>query len=318
VYNLDIMFKNGVLSLLLLAPHAAAALVVAGTAGQRRGHRAAVAMVMVEPLPPVGFTWADTEPSLVEPVAPSMVTVLADSDAVAAEVCARLNAAAEKAIAARGYFALGIPGGSILKMLQGSAPSWASQTTLAYVNHKAVPMDDLSLATHAKASSLFLDQWEGVNTILMDGTADAAAEAESYEAKMRDIPEEKLPCDPVSGLPLFDMMLVGVGDDGHVGSLYPDRPEVSDGSGRWVLPVEMKTPGSITLTLPVMAAAKEVIIAACGVSDKYPKGKSAAMVRAIEAEETPTSFPAVGLRSCASWVIDAAAAGLLSSDYKPA
>ena len=93
-----------------------------------------------------------------EPVAPGRVTVKADADAVAEEVCLRLNAAADKAIAARGHFALAIPGGSILKMLKDSAPSWASQTTLAYVNHKAVPMDDLALATHAKAGALFLDQ----------------------------------------------------------------------------------------------------------------------------------------------------------------
>ena len=83
----------------------------------------------------------------------------------------------------------------------------------------------------------------------------------------------------------------------------------------WVLPVEMKTPGSITLSLPVMAAAGEVIIAACGVSDKYPKGKSEAMARAIEGDETPTSFPATGLRGVATWILDNAAAGALSVDY---
>jgi hypothetical protein len=42
----------------------------------------------------------------------------------------------------------------------------------------------------------------------------------------------------------------------------------------------MKRPGSITLALRTMAAAAEVVIAACGVSDKYPLGKSEAMVRA--------------------------------------
>ena len=104
-------------------------------------------------------------------------------------------------------------------------------------------------------------------------------------------------------------MLVGVGDDGHVGSLYPDRDEVLvSGGEQWVLPVDMKQPGSITLSLvsvmgnspahvrpfrvfneassvcrvrscfdlsqpfqPVMAGAKEVVIAACGVSEKYPQ-----------------------------------------------
>ena len=91
-----------------------------------------------------------------------------------------------------------------------------------------------------------------------------------------------------------------------------------------------------------MAAATEVVIAACGVSDKYPKGKSAAMARGIEGErdglerrpqdrsdvtvtrfaradvageETPSSFPAVGLRGVATWHLDEAAASALSQRY---
>jgi len=63
-------------------------------------------------------------------------------------------------------------------------------------------------------------------------------------------------------------------------------------------------------------SAKQVIIAAFGVSEKAPKGKGAAMLRAIEGEdETATSFPCVGLRGAASWVLDGAAAKELSFDY---
>ena len=107
----------------------------------------------------------------------------------------------------------------------------------------------------------------------------------------------------------------GVGDDGHIGSLYPDRDEVLDDYA-WVLPVEMKDPGSITLSFPVIANAKEVVIAACGVSEKYPQGKSAAMVRAVEAPETLRSFPAAGLRDVATYVFDEAAASKLDAKYR--
>jgi hypothetical protein len=81
--------------------------------------------------------------------------------------------------------ALAIPGGSVLKMLAGSTPEWASKCTLAYVNHKAVSMDDGDLATHAKASKLFLDGWTGVNAIVMGGSGDAPAEASSYEEQLK-------------------------------------------------------------------------------------------------------------------------------------
>ena len=144
---------------------------------------------------------------------PSRVQVAADTAAVSAAVLARVDAAAEAAIKARGKFALGIPGGSVMKMLSGSAPAWAEKTTLAYVNHKAVPMDDEQLATHAKASAKFLRAgWAGVNAIVMDGTADAQAEAASYERKLKALPASSLPTDAVTGLPVFDLMLVGVGD----------------------------------------------------------------------------------------------------------
>lgn len=250
------------------------------------------------------------------PAEPERVTVLPDASAVAAAVLERVEEAATAAIAERGHFALAIPGGSVLKMLAGSTPSWAAQTTLAYVNHKCVAMDDAALATHAKARAGFLDAgWAGVDAIVLSGSGDAGAEAKEYAAQLAALPADKLPR-TADGLPCFDMAIIGVGDDGHVGSLYPDRDEVL-ATGEWVLAVEMKVPGSISLSLPVMASAKNVVIAACGVSEKYPKGKSAAMKRAIEGAEELQTFPAAGLRKAAAWIIDEAAASELSAPYQP-
>ena len=204
-----------------------------------------------------------------------------------------------------------------MKMLSGTAPSWADKCTLVYVNHKAVPMSDDALSTHAKASQLFLDKgWSGANVITLTGSVDTAAEAERYTEQLRALPEAALPR-AADGTPIFDLMLLGVGDDGHIGSLYPGQAAVEDESGSWVLPVASKTPGSITLSLGVMRAAKAVLVAAGGVSEKAPKGKGAAMLRAIEGtDDTPSTFPAVGLRgekTC--WILDGAASSELSVDY---
>jgi 6-phosphogluconolactonase len=113
---------------------------------------------------------------------------------------------------------------------------------------------------------------------------------------------------------LFMLLII---DDGHIGSLYPNRDEVLVNSdGPWVLPVAMKDPPSITLSLPVMTNAKKVVVAACGVSDKYPQGKSEGMRRAIVADdETLVTFPAVGLREVATWVMDEMAASKLGKEY---
>lgn len=260
----------------------------------------------------------DTVAAAMTPSAPpEKVQVLEDANQVGASIRDIVEQAAAQAISEKGSFALAIPGGSILKMLVGSGgnEAWTSKTTLAYVNHKCVSMDDEQLATHAKARKLFLDDWKGCQTILMDGTDNGSAEASAYEAKLRQVPTSVLPVNE-NGWPVFDLALIGVGDDGHVGSLYPNREEVLN-TQNWVLPVCMKDPPSITLSLPVMTAAKQVVIAACGVSDKYPQGKSAGMYRAIEAtDESLTSFPAVGLREKAVWVLDQAAASKLSDVYQ--
>jgi 6-phosphogluconolactonase len=257
----------------------------------------------------------------VPPTPADQVKVYPDAEAVGNAVRHLVQQAAETAIAERGYFALAIPGGSILKMLVGDdileGSDWTTRTTIVYVNHKCVPMDDVELATHAKARKLFLDKWTGCHTIVLDGTDDGPQEAASYEAKMKALSSEQLPRDSITGLPVFDLALIGVGDDGHVGSLYPNREEVLVGSdGPWVLPVEMKKPPSITLSLPVMAAARQVVVAACGVSDKYPQGKSEGMRRAVaDTTETIQTFPAVGLRSVATWIMDEAASSKLGDVY---
>ena len=268
-----------------------------------------------------------TTAEMTTPPAPvDAVQLYATAEDVGAAVRDVVRTAARQALKDRGHFALAIPGGSILKMLVGTGGNddadWTTHTTLAYVNHKCVAMDDAVQATHAKATSLFLHDWKDCTTILLDGTDNGPAEAASYHTKLQAVSTDILPR-TATGLPLFDLALIGVGDDGHVGSLYPNRDEVLVGSDAtsedsipWVLSVDMKTPPSITLSLPVMAHAKQVVVAACGVSDKYPQGKSAGMQRAIaNPKETLTSFPAVGLRARATWMLDEAAASKLGPPY---
>jgi hypothetical protein len=66
----------------------------------------------------------------------------------------------------------------------------------------------------------------------------------------------QLPFSDAEGLPVFDQILLGVGPDGHVASLFPNRPEVA-ATGRWVLPVSASPkppPERITYSLPVRPA----------------------------------------------------------------
>lgn len=214
---------------------------------------------------------------------------------------------AKEAIATKGSFSLAIPGGSVLKVLSTLNPSsdWVSKTTLAFVNHKCVDITDTSSAIEAQAREKFLERWGLTNIISLDGTSDGEKEAINYEEKMKSISEEILPRDS-DGFPVFDLALVGVGDDGHIGSLYPNRGEIDVVDGQWVVPAFMKDPPSISLTLPVMQRAKCTVISAAGQSVKYPNGKASAMRLAIADDEvTPQTFPASSLRDHAVWILDA-------------
>jgi hypothetical protein len=61
---------------------------------------------------------------------------------------------------------------------------------------------------------MFLDRWGLTNVITLDGTDDASSEASAYQTKLEAIPEDVLPRD-ADGFPIFDLALIGVGDDGH-------------------------------------------------------------------------------------------------------
>jgi len=243
------------------------------------------------------------------------VCIAKDSDKLAAILRQRLDAAAKVAISTRGHFALAIPGGSVLDLLKGWTPEWSSKAVVAYVNHKCVPSDDPKNSTHAKAVRSFLSGWPGV-TIVEPAPSNLLVDsaAEAYADKLAAVPEAMLPC--AGGLPCFDVMLLGMGDDGHIGSLHPYREEILT-SGPWVLPVAKGSPASITMSLPVMTAARDVIVAAFGVSEKAPDGKAEAAFRAIEGpDETPETLPASALRGSATWLLDEVAAEKLSPLYR--
>ena len=109
--------------------------------------------------------------------------------------------------------------------------------------------------THAKAEAKFLSSWEGVKPVLLSGSTDSKAEADAYEKKLRELSPATLPLSP-EGFPVFDLMLVGVGDDGHVGSLYPGRGEVLE-SKKWVVNVDMKQPGIDVRPLRMMTGSAD-------------------------------------------------------------
>lgn len=248
------------------------------------------------------------------------VRVEVDEEAVGVALCDMLRAAAAEAIAEKGAFSFAISGGSMLKMLSNLADDeeipW-NRCTMAFVSHRCVPLDDDG-ATYGKALPKFLKRWidRGLRVLAPLGSTDSAAEADAYEGALAALPPSTLAQRFDSGLPSFDLTLIGVGRDGHVGSIYPDIDDTE--ATRAVVPITGvdgmgKVSTKISLSLAAMRASKKAVVACAGKSPKAPLGKAEAMVRALEGEETPRSFPASALRDTATWLLDADSAGLLKA-----
>jgi 6-phosphogluconolactonase len=136
-----------------------------------------------------------------------------------------------------------------------------------------------------------------VHPILTDGTPDDAARR--YERTLREAyGGESL--DPAR--PLFDVMLLGLGADGHTASLLPGDPVLEE-RRRWVAAVAHGRPETrITLTYPAIDSSRRVAFLVTG-PEKAP------ILRAIRAGDSRA--PAARVRPVGEllWLVDRAAAG---------
>jgi 6-phosphogluconolactonase len=143
---------------------------------------------------------------------------------------------------------------------------------------------------------------------------DAEAAAEAYAAELAAAAGQSGRSGAVGavpGVPSFDVLLLGVGPDTHVASLFPGHPGVrtTDRTVTAVRDAPKPPPVRISLTLPAIRAAREVWLLAAG------EDKADAVSRAL-AGPGEVQAPASGAygHTGTLWLLDATAAARLPSE----
>jgi 6-phosphogluconolactonase len=217
----------------------------------------------------------------------------------AAECARRLAAAAS----AGSHIAL--TGGGTPKIAYEQAArmeaDW-SGATLWFGDERCVPPDD-ELSNYGMAKAALLDHVPEATVHRMHGEAGPSAGADDYERELRTALGE--------GIPRLDLVLLGLGSDGHVASLFPRAPTL-DVQDRLVVGVEEARlepfVPRISLTLPVINAARSVVFLMSG------EGKADAVARAFGGGEGTPDVPASLVRPHSgqlTLLLDEAAAGRL-------
>ena len=236
--------------------------------------------------------------------APPELIVVADAEALA-------QAAAERVLAQMsansGRIAICLTGGSSPKKLYQllGSDGWRGKIPWERVHwfigdERFVPESD-PLNNMAVARSTFLDRnappdhIHPIPTAVENPDESAAAYARELQALYGS---EKL--DPAR--PLFDLVLMGVGPDGHTASLFPGYPAVEE-TARWVVGVPKANVAPfvprVSLTLPALASCREMLFEISG-HDKQP-----ILTRLLNGE----NLPALRARSNGEtvWLVDRAA-----------
>jgi len=235
---------------------------------------------------------------------------------------ALVQAAAEKvvrfgteAIKMRGMFTVALSGGStprpLYSLLANEKSAWSidwSRVYLFWGDERCVPPDDRESNYRMVRESLLNDiSIPSANVHRIHGEQDPKLAAAGYERELRSF----FGSTGVDGPPRvgFDLVLLGMGENGHTASLFPGLPAVTE-KVRWVMAqfVEALSMWRITLTPVVINNAEHVFFLVSG-ADKAERLRDV-----LEGPIQPEVLPAQVIKpehGQLLWLIDDAAAGRL-------
>lgn len=231
----------------------------------------------------------------------------------------RFVVAASRAIQSSGRFHLALSGGSTPRGLYALLASDPHASRVAWPRVHVFWGDERCVAPQDPASNqrmareTLLDHVPVPSSHLhaIDGENDPETAAARYEQALREA--FATPVGPPRSAPgaRFDLVLLGLGDDGHTASLFPGTPAVRE-ARRWVVAeqIEKLSAWRVTLTPLVINAAAEVWFLVSG------RAKAAILRRILRGPREPDRLPAQAISPRDGelhWLVDAAAASVLDS-----
>ena len=240
------------------------------------------------------------------------ILILPDPKAVAHEAARRFVALSREAAGSRGRFSVALSGGSTPEQLYRLLVSepYRAQVPWAEVHffwgdERCVPPDDPG-SNYALANEMLISRVpvppENVHRVR--GELEPGRAARAYEQELQDFF-----CAPHGGLHIrFDLVLLGLGEDGHTASLFPASPALAE-TGSLVAAataVYQDRPAQrVTLTLPAINSARQILFLVTG-------STKASIVQSI-LKGTGDRLPAQRIQPAAgllTWLFDAEAARL--------
>lgn len=185
------------------------------------------------------------------------VEVFPSSEALSVRAASLVEHAVRVALAERGVARIALSGGSTPRRtyeLLGSEGKLADgKVEIYFADERCVPPTDH--ASNYRLVAETIGDHGNVNRIRGELPPEEAAD--EYEALLRSRFG--------GGEPVFDLILLGIGADGHTASLFPGEPELEE-RRRWIVATKREHAWvrRVTLTIPVLNAAREAVMLATG------------------------------------------------------
>ncbi|HKV56346.1 MAG TPA: 6-phosphogluconolactonase [Candidatus Binataceae bacterium] len=239
------------------------------------------------------------------------IIVMDTAEALHVRAAEEIAHVAGESICTHGEFTLALTGGStpaptyeLLATRFHLSVDW-KEVQFFWGDERCVPPDDpasnYGMANRTMLSKLALRP-EQVHRIR--GEDSPAQAAEDYERELRR-------CFGLDGspddFPSFNLVLLGLGDNAHVASLFPRHPALLEASRLAVaVEVEAEPPKRVSLTMPVINAAQQVILIVSG------EKKAAAVRNVLQGTDDPEQYPAQYVKGGEIlWLLDKPAASML-------